>query len=135
MLLGIDTEALLICDVRPYISFDGNFLVNSYTPITSSMAFCHTINSRYPGPDDISAFYYPLPTICYPFLKHEKAGLMVRFLSNYSLPTTRYSLPTTSPALVVHSCELPVELRSPLREPPLQLPTRRDLSRTQYRLG
>ena len=47
MFEGIDTAALLIWLVNPYISLAGNLEVSTYTSLTNSTASFHTLKSRY----------------------------------------------------------------------------------------
>jgi hypothetical protein len=47
ILEGIDTAALLIWLVNPYISVVGNLEVSTYTSLTNSTASFHTRKSRY----------------------------------------------------------------------------------------
>jgi len=45
MLEGIDTAALLICEINPNFSSEGNLELNLYVETTKSIDFCQTFKS------------------------------------------------------------------------------------------
>lgn len=45
MFVEIEIDALLICELKPYLSSEGNSELNSYIPFTNCLESCHTLSS------------------------------------------------------------------------------------------